>query len=393
MLDNFLIFIPFGLLLGVNLKKATFWQKLACVLLFSVAAEVVQFVFAIGVADITDVIMNTSGGLLGLLLYGMSRKRVDSKKLDPSIAVVVVVVLVALCSILFSHRVRIQMRNHVEAASSQTKELPENVQLAWPATGQAAIGSLEDGLLAQSSNSEEPRPTASMAKVITALAIMKKQPLGLGQTGPTYTLTADDVADYRAHAAKGGSVLPVYEGMVLTQYQAMQMMLIASANNIADTLVERTFGSTKAYTTYAQDMLRHMGLSQTVVADASGFSPATVSTPSELVAVGIAALKNPVIAEIVAQPQAQIPGIGIIQNTNELLGADGVVGIKTGTTDHAGSCLLFAARYVTKDGQRATIVGVIMGDTNAASLFSDSRALLESAKPGFEPASSRKVSP
>ncbi len=134
---------------------------------------------------------------------------------------------------------------------------------------------------------------------------------------------------------------------------------------------------------YAQDMLQRMGLSRTVVADASGFSPATVSTPSELVAIGIAALKNPVIAEIVAQPQAQIPGIGIIKNTNQLLGTDGVIGIKTGTTDEAGHCLLFAARHAAEDGQKVTIVGVIMGDKNATSLYRDSRDLLESAKQGW----------
>src|SRR5205807_949217 len=108
------------------------------------------------------------------------------------------------------------------------------------------------------------------------------------------------------------------------------------------------------------DMLKCMGFSRTVVADASGFSPDTVSTPSELVAIGIAALKNPVIAEIVAQSQAQIPGIpgGIIKNTNLLFGIDGVIGIKTGTTDEAGHCLLFAARYGAEDGQKVTIVGV-----------------------------------
>ena len=131
---------------------------------------------------------------------------------------------------------------------------------------------------------------------------------------------------------------------------------------------------------YAQDMLKRMGLSRTVVDDASGFSPATVSTPSEFVAIGIAAVKNPVIARIVAQQQAEIPVAGIIKNTNQLLGIKGTIGIKTGTTDESGSCLLFAARYIGKDGQKGTIVGVIMGDTNHSSLYRDSKDLLASAK-------------
>src|SRR5690349_21394100 len=63
-----------------------------------------------------------------------------------------------------------------------------DVSLAWPAVGQAAVGSVAEGLLARSSANEALRPTASIAKVITALAIMEKQPFALGQEGPTYTI-------------------------------------------------------------------------------------------------------------------------------------------------------------------------------------------------------------
>lgn len=261
--------------------------------------------------------------------------------------------------------------------------LPKDVPLDWPVSGQAAVGSVDDGLLARSSRNEEPRPTASIAKVITALAIMEKQPFKPGQPGQSYTLTAQDVAIYRAYAAKDGSTLPVYEGMVLTQYQALQAMLIVSANNIADTMVERVFGSTEAYISYARGMLQRMNLNRTVIADASGFDPATTSTPSDLVSIGIAALKNPTIAEIVAQPEAAIPGVGVIKNTNELLGTEGTIGIKTGTTNQAGSCLLFAVRYADSHAQKVTLVGVIMGDSDAASLFADSSKLLASAKQKF----------
>src|SRR5688500_7884612 len=190
-----------------------------------------------------------------------------------------------------------------EAVPSQMT-LVEDVQLAWPAVGQAAVASVEDGLLARSSDNEELRPIASMTKVITALAIMEKQPFELGQEGQTYTITAEDIASMSAYMAEDGAVQPLLIGMELTQYQAMQRMLIASDNNMADILAERIFGSKDAYVSYAQEMLQRMGLSRTVVADASGFNPATASTPSELVAIGIAALKNPVIAEIVAESQA-----------------------------------------------------------------------------------------
>lgn len=259
----------------------------------------------------------------------------------------------------------------------------KDAQLAWPETGQAAVGTVDDGLLARSADIQKPQPIASMAKVITALAIMEKQPFGLDEAGQTYTINKDDVVSLSEYVAEDGSVLPLLIGMEISQYQAMQRMLIASDNNMADILAERVFGSAEAYTAYAQDMLQRMGLSQTVVADASGFSPDTVSTPAEMVMLGIAALKNPVIAEIVGQSQAELPVIGTIQNTNQILGVDGVVGLKTGTTDEAGSCLLFAARYTDDDGQEITIVGVVMGAKNTEDRFSDSLELLASVKKGL----------
>lgn len=271
----------------------------------------------------------------------------------------------------------------VKVASSQQLILANGAKLDWPAAGQAAIGSTDDGLLARSSNNEKKQPTASMAKVIAALAVMEKQSFKAGQKGQSYVFTAKDEANYNMEVDRGGSVVPVYKGMELTQYEAIQAMLIASANNVADSLVEKTFGSQEAYISYANDMLHRMGLNNTVVADASGFNPSTASTPSELVMIGIAALKNPVIAEIVAQSDAYIPGVGMIQNTNDLLGANGVIGIKTGTTDAAGNCLLFAARYTDKNGKNVTIVGVIMGDSDATSLFADSQSLLASVREGF----------
>ncbi|HEY2004108.1 MAG TPA: serine hydrolase [Candidatus Saccharimonadia bacterium] len=262
--------------------------------------------------------------------------------------------------------------------------LTKDVQLDWPAAGQAAVASVEDGRLARSSDNEKPRPTASMAKVIAALAIMEKQPFALGQGGQTITITRADIASLNSYIAQDGSVLPLLIGTKLTQYQAMERMLIASDNNSADILVERIFGSQDAYVSYANNMLKRMGYSHTVVADPSGFSSATISTPSDMVAIGIAALKDPVIADIVSKQQADIPGLNTpIQNTNQLLGSDGVIGIKTGTTGAAGSCLLFAARYTAGDGQAKTIVGVIMGDTDHATLYNDSRKLLASAKLGF----------
>jgi D-alanyl-D-alanine carboxypeptidase (penicillin-binding protein 5/6) len=287
----------------------------------------------------------------------------------------VVLLIVALCGGMLY---RSSSTHEIGTAQTQKARasLAHNIDIAWPTTGSAAIGSVGDGVLASSPDGEIPRQTASIAKIITALAVLKKQPIESGQHGVTYTLSAADVANYTEEAANGGSVVPVYEGMEITQYQALQLMLLVSANNIADTLVDKVFGSEGAYTEYAQDMLLNMGLTKSVVADASGMSSETVSTPAELVQIGIAALNNPVIADIVSQARVDIPGVGVITNTNKMLGSNGVVGIKTGTTDEAGSCLLFAAKYVTNEKQPVTLVGVIMGEDDSETLYDDSDLLL-----------------
>ena len=82
MILNCLFFVPLGLLLNVNFKKTGFLTKVAFILCFSVAAELIQYIFAIGATDITDVITNTFGGLLGLILYNAGSRFLNNEKLD-----------------------------------------------------------------------------------------------------------------------------------------------------------------------------------------------------------------------------------------------------------------------------------------------------------------------
>lgn len=87
MIANFVVFVPLGLLLGVNFKRINIWRKLAFVFSFSLIAEVIQFVLAIGATDITDVMTNTFGGLFGLILYSLGNKYADNEKLNRFIVV------------------------------------------------------------------------------------------------------------------------------------------------------------------------------------------------------------------------------------------------------------------------------------------------------------------
>lgn len=252
-------------------------------------------------------------------------------------------------------------------AQSTLPALPASskVSIPWPNYGQAAFGAVGFGVLA-TNGSQTSAPIASIAKTVTALSVLRKKPLTSGQQGPTITLDSSDVALYQKYLAENGSVVPVNNGEQITEYQALQAMLLPSANNIADSLANWAFGSQSAYLSYANNYVSSLGLSQTHVADGSGFSPNSVSSAHDLVILGETLLANPVLADIVSQSQADIPVAGTVNNVNWLLGSGGVNGIKTGNTDQAGGCFLFSAKR-SVGNQQVEIVGAIMGAPDSSS--------------------------
>jgi glycopeptide antibiotics resistance protein len=66
---NVLIFIPLGIYAGVLFKRWTFWIKLFFCCLISVTVELLQFILKAGAFDMTDIINNTLGGLIGLITF------------------------------------------------------------------------------------------------------------------------------------------------------------------------------------------------------------------------------------------------------------------------------------------------------------------------------------
>jgi glycopeptide antibiotics resistance protein len=96
MIANIIAFIPFGVMLGVNFKQLVFRYKIAVIFAFSLAAEIIQYALAIGAADITDLIMNTLGGLVGLAAYVVVSKQTNERYLDRCILVAGTLILLAI---------------------------------------------------------------------------------------------------------------------------------------------------------------------------------------------------------------------------------------------------------------------------------------------------------
>lgn len=252
----------------------------------------------------------------------------------------------------------------------------------WPSTGTAAIGVQGNGILTQTENQLDS-PTASVAKVITALAILRKHPLKSGEQGPMITITQRDVDLYTSYTAQNGSSTLVKLGEQISEFQALQAMMLPSANNIADTTAIWAYGSMENYHTAANTLVKALAMNHTTIAgDASGFSALNRSTSHDLVLLGQAVMNEPVLREIVAMPEATLPTVGVIRNVNWLLGSDGFVGIKTGNTDEAGGCFLFATQR-SVEGKKVTLIGAIMAQPTLHEALLASQRLTKSIYEGI----------
>ncbi|MGD8373430.1 MAG: hypothetical protein PVI21_01060 [Candidatus Woesebacteria bacterium] len=281
------------------------------------------------------------------------------RRLIFGIIIALVVVVVASISAYVGLMLLLPLPKPTITISVQSESLDTGVakDMNWPASGSAAI-SLPDFDIVESNNSGRPIPTASMAKAILAMAVLKQRPIEFGQTGPTLTLTDADYQYYLDEIARQGSIVAVRSGEQLTQYQALQALLLPSGNNMATTLAVWAFGSESKYVEYANNMIKDLGLTNTTIADASGYSASTVSTVEDLVVIGNEAIKDPVLKEIVSQKTATVPVAGRLVNTNSTLGVSGINGIKTGQTTASGDCLLFSATQ-TIGGEDITLIGVL----------------------------------
>jgi D-alanyl-D-alanine carboxypeptidase (penicillin-binding protein 5/6) len=238
-------------------------------------------------------------------------------------------------------------------AASRT--LPGTV---WPAAGQAAveIGQAE----VQAGPNQHPAAIASVAKVMTAYLVLRDHPLRPGQAGPAMMLTDADVADTERRRRRQESVVSVAAGERLTELQALQALLLPSANNVAQVLARWDAGSTDRFVARMNATARSLGMTHTRYTDPSGYDDATVSTALDQVHIVDQAMRLPVFASIVATPSATLPVAGAVRNTNTLLGQNGFVGVKTGSDDAAGGCFAFrAVRWI--EGKRTTITGVVLG--------------------------------
>jgi D-alanyl-D-alanine carboxypeptidase (penicillin-binding protein 5/6) len=260
-------------------------------------------------------------------------------------------------------------------------EASSPAEVGVPQYGASAIAADEFGVLAQG-GTEAAVPMASITKLITALVVLEKHPLAVGDSGPAVKTTAADVATYNSYLAVNGSVKSVRAGLSFSQLELLQLTLIESANNYTETLVNWAFGSQDAYLQAARDWLAANGFSSVTIVDSTGISLENTATASDLITLARLALQNPLVTQITSTDTVQMHDIGLLENSNPLLGEGGVTGLKTGTLRAFGYNLLFSAVHTVGDTP-ITLYGVVLGAPSESRLEQDVSSLLGSATAGF----------
>lgn len=223
---------------------------------------------------------------------------------------------------------------------------------------------------------------ASTTKVMTALLTLENMDL-------------DDVCTVSHNAAyTEGSRIFLLEGEQLPVEQLLYAMMLPSANDAAITLAEACVGDVDSFADMMNEKAKELGAENTHFVNPNGLPDENhVTTAADMALFAKEAMKNETFRKIVSTYEYTIPSTELqpeerlIHNSNRLLyddvhkavigdvtrtfKYDGILGIKTGYTNAAGSCLVAAAE---RDGM--TLIGVVYHSV-PESLYTDMIQLLD----------------
>jgi D-alanyl-D-alanine carboxypeptidase (penicillin-binding protein 5/6) len=215
---------------------------------------------------------------------------------------------------------------------------------------------------------------ASTTKILTAIIAIER-----GQ------LEADVKVSPRAAATRGSSMY-LYPGQTLALRELLEGLMLRSGNDAAVAIAEHIAGSTEEFARMMNEKAVAIGARDSNFVNPNGLSAiGHHSSAHDLAVIARYALINPVFAGIVRTRETNIDWLDrrgkeqekSIRNTNKLLwmfaDADGV---KTGTTNEAGPCLVASA---TRDGQK--LISVVLHDHER---WSDSMRLLQYGFQNFD---------
>lgn len=222
---------------------------------------------------------------------------------------------------------------------------------------------------------DEKMPPASITKIMTLLLVMEALDSG--------RISLDDAVTCSPHASSmGGSQIWFEPGEQMTVHELLKATAIASANDAAVALGEHIAGSEEAFVAMMNERAGQLGMKNTVFKNASGLdTEGHLTTARDIAIMSAELLRYPKITEYTTIWMDSLRnGETQLVNTNKLVRFfEGATGLKTGTTDEAGSCLSASA-----ERKGLSLVAVVLGAKNSNDRFSAARGLLEYGFANFE---------
>ena len=209
------------------------------------------------------------------------------------------------------------------------------------------------GRMVYGKNEHEQMYPASLTKIMTALLVLEA--VDNGQLSLDQPITATESA--MEGLAADGSTAGIQAGEVLTVEQLLQCMLIVSANEACNILAEQVSGSVDAFVDAMNAKAEALGCEGTHFVNATGLHDSQhYTTAWDLYLITKEAMKHEDFMRICDTARATIPATNLseernLYTTNYLIDTwrslgyiyGNAHGIKTGSTDEAGHCLVSSA--------------------------------------------------
>lgn len=220
---------------------------------------------------------------------------------------------------------------------------------------------LDQGTVVFNKNSTKRTAMASLTKITTCLLVLENV-----KDLDTEVTVKQEVID--TLVGTNSSLSNLHAGEVLTVRQLLSLMMVHSGNDAAAVLADYVGGSISNFVTMMNDYVKELGCKNTHYTNPHGLDEdGHYTTAQDLAVIAKKALENDTFKSIVGQSSYTLPDTNkrksiTYSNTNFLLSRysgyyyEPCKGIKTGTTEKAGQCLL---SYATKNGY--TYLCVIIG--------------------------------
>lgn len=220
----------------------------------------------------------------------------------------------------------------------------------------------------------EAMPPASVTKIMTMLLVM--------EAIAEKSVTMEDMVVCSAHAASmGGTQIWLKEGEEMLLRDLLKATAVASANDAAMALAEHVGGSEEAFVARMNEKAAALGMQDTCFKNPTGLdADGHVSSAYDIALMSRALLQCPGITEFTSIWMDSLRGGKTeLVNTNKLVRFyKGCTGLKTGTTDGAGSCVSVSAVR-----GEMSLISVIMGAQTSKERFLGARRLLDYGFDGF----------